>query len=203
MTVREVGKLLEKSGHERPASSPKREGFGRAPYEGGISKRLAEIARTIQSDPVLADELYAVGGYDMKLLATLIDDPESYTQDELEKRAHQVVEAGLGRSFGEHVIVKSIHAVHFISEWMESDDPAFRSVAYHSLAKLTRAHNRLSDGFFRAHLSHILRNINREVPEVQSAMVSSAQAICKRCPGIKRTCKEVAKTVEDLAQRFG
>lgn len=200
MTIREVGRLLKESEGQRMPEGTKEgkisiEALSRLNREG-----IKDIAKTIRKDAILADELYACAGHDMKLLAALIDDPESYTLDEIEERSNQLYPTDIGDVFCKRVMAKSPHAVHFVNKWMDSRDASHRSFAYRTLEELAKKNVNLANGFFRAHLARIAKTIKTEPPLVQNAMASAAESICKRCPEVEHSCHKVMLSIRQYAE---
>ncbi len=200
MTILEVGRLMkEYESQQIPQGTTKgkgsKDGNSQLNHDG-----IKDIAKTIRKDAILADELYSCAGHDMKLLAALIDDPESYTLDEIEERSNQLYPTDIGDVFCQRVMAKSPHAVHFVNKWMDSKDASHRSFAYRTLDELAKKNVTLANGFFRAHLSHIAREIKNEPPLVQHAMASASESICKRCPDVRQSCQEVMHGIRRFAE---
>ncbi len=195
MTVHEVEILIEEA--EKALSAGKDEN----PRKHGKLKRseITEIAKSLPVDGVLADELYGKPSEELQLIAAMIDDPESYTLDEIELRSEQLHPTEIGTVFCRRVMAKSPHAVHFISKWMDSKDSARRCFAYLTLEELAKKDCSLSQGFYRAHLRRIASEIKTETPSVQEAMSKAAAAIVKKVPDLESTNKKELDAVRRFA----
>lgn len=159
---------------------------------------VKEVAEELRKDPALADEMYAGSNHDMKVLATYIDDPESYTRDELNKRSEQLYPSPFAEKFCRQVLANSDHAVHFIGEWINCESCDHRAYAYHTLAELAKKKNRLSDEFYAACLEGITEKIHREKPDVKEAMYAAMLAISKRDAHLNAKGKETAEKIGEI-----
>ncbi|MCA1764061.1 MAG: DNA alkylation repair protein [Cryomorphaceae bacterium] len=141
---------------------------------------IQKASKEFDKDPFLADELYASNNHDLKVLAALIDDPESYTQDELKKRSEQLYISPFAEKFCQKVMAKSPHAVHFVEEWIKSDTSVRRCFGYLTLQELAKNKNNLADDFFSGHLEGISSRLPDASEEERKCMVSALSAIAKR-----------------------
>lgn len=198
MTLEDVVQKLQKQGEKavRNGWTPDMT-HGDETYGLNFSA-VKEVAEKLRKDPVLADEMYAGRNHDLKVLATYIDDPESYTRDELNKRSEQLYPSPFAEKFCRQVLANSEHAVHFIGEWISCESCDHRAYAYHTLAELAKKKNRLSDDFYAACLDEIAENIHKEKPDVQEAMHAAMVAISKRDAALSKKGKETAEKIGDI-----
>ena len=127
-------------------------------------------ARKLDTDPILADELYASNNHDLKVLGTYVDNPYSYTLDEMSDRIEQVYPSPFSEKFCENVVAKSKHAVHFIDLWKGSKEDDKRCYAYTTLAYVAKQKNSLGEDFFVDHINSISGCIKDEPRHVRKAM---------------------------------
>jgi 3-methyladenine DNA glycosylase AlkD len=165
--------------------------------------KVAEVAREMESDACLADELYATSNHDLKVFATCIDDPDSYTKDELNKRGEQLYPSPFADKFCHQVIAKSQHAVHFIDEWSRSEDPEYRYYAYLILDELAKRKNNLSCEFFSRHVKEIAETIHNESDEVKEAMHQALISIGCRERSLKNESVKAAQQIGQVAFENG
>ncbi len=154
--------------------------------------RIKEVARNLPCDAALADELYSDANHDMKALATYIDQPESYTKDELQKRADQLYPSPFAEKFCQNVIARSEYAVHFIDSWAKCQDGDFRCYAYFTLAEVAKNRNKLSDEFFANYLKSISGEISDAPPIVRDAMSIAMKNIANREDNLKKICDDIS-----------
>lgn len=154
--------------------------------------KVQEVARELNTDACLADELYASHNLDLKVLATYIDDPKSYSRDDLEKRAEQLYPSPFSEKFCQQVIARSEFAVHFISKWMEADDIELNIYAYNTLAEIAKQKNKLATDYFGQQLEEISKKLKTADPEARKAMISALEAIGNRHEKLKKLFCEMA-----------
>jgi hypothetical protein len=142
--------------------------------------KVQEVAREMHHDAVLADELYASSNHDMKVLATFIDDPKSYTLDELTQRANQLYPSPFAEKFCKQVLAHSVHAVYFVDKWLACEDCNLQAYAYITLSEIAKRQNKLSDVFFAMHLDAIALTFTKAPADVQYAMKCAAESIAGR-----------------------
>jgi replicative superfamily II helicase len=168
--------------------------------------KVQQLAREITNDPCLADELYASSNHDLKVLATFIDDPKSYTRDELEKRSAQLYPSPFSEKFCQNVLARTEHAVQFIDKWSRSQEPAMKIYAYDTLAEVAKNKNNLSPDFFGQYLELISSDLDNESEPVKVAMCKAFNAIghrdeklllkCAHVTGHGETKSETLKTLQ-------
>lgn len=193
MTFEEIAKKLE----NQPTDSI-RNGWTREITHGdetyGLNfSTIRKVAEGIPTDAVLADELYACANHDMKVLATYIDDPRSYTRDELNMRKSQLYPSPFAEKFCERILAHSEHAVHFIDEWIACDDCEYRAYAYLTLGELAKKKNGLSNEFYAKCLEGIAVKIHGEKDDVKEAMYNAMLSISQRDERLREKGMTVAE----------
>ncbi|MFN2424454.1 MAG: DNA alkylation repair protein [Cryomorphaceae bacterium] len=159
---------------------------------------IRKIAEDIPTDAVLADELYACANHDLKVLATYIDDPRSYTRDELNMRKNQLYPSPFAEKFCRRILAHSEHAVHFIDEWIACDDCEYRAYAYLALSELAKKKNGLSNEFYAKCLEGIAVKIQGENEEVKKAMCNAMVSIGQRDERLREKSMMVAKEIGEV-----
>jgi hypothetical protein len=156
---------------------------------------VQKIAKPLNTDAVLADELYASRNHDLKVLGTYIDDGESYTIDEMSDRIEQVYPSPFSDKFCENVVAKSPYAVHFIDVWKKSKNADKRCYAYSTLASVAKQKNTLGEDFFIDHINAISGCIKDEPRHVRKAMYKAMINIGCRDNFLKEASMAAARRV--------
>lgn len=156
---------------------------------------IQKFAKKLKTDPFLADELYSGSNHDLKVLATYIDDPESYTPDELSARIQQIYPSPFGEKFCEQVVARTPYAVHFIDLWEKSNDDNLRCFAFYTLASVAMEKNNLGEEFFNDHIKTIAKTIKKEPRQVRKAMYKALLNIGCRDNYLRNQCLEAARKV--------
>lgn len=162
---------------------------------------IRQLAKEIGQDSVLADELYNSDILEAKILATLIDHPESYSRDEMLMRSKQLYPSDFAKYFSYHVLAKCTHAVHFIDDWSHSNDEDLKVYAYYALQKMAKRKNSLSQAFYFDRLNTISRDIHHVSDEVAEAMMASIEAIGARNAYLKRMSEKTANSIQSIGQK--
>lgn len=198
MTVQEVLKSIEKVSKELGNSLSINVDYrGDKDFGLGVGV-IKQLAKEIGKDLALADELYATNVHDAKLLATYIDVPESYTQDEIIKRSKQLYPSTFARYFAYNVLAKNQHAVLFIDEWCHGSDEELKIYAYYALQKLAKCKNCLSQAFYFDRLTTISRDIHFVNQEVSEAMLASVHAIGERNDYLKKMSERTLSQINNI-----
>jgi hypothetical protein len=156
---------------------------------------VQKVAKQLSTDAVLADELYAGNNHDLKVLGTYIDEPKSYTLDEMSDRIEQVYPSPFSDKFCENIVAKSSHAVHFIDVWKKSKEDDKRCYAYSTLASVAKQKNTLGEDFFIDHINAISGCIKDEPRHVRKAMYKAMINIGCRDNFLKEACMASARRV--------
>lgn len=165
--------------------------------------RVQNVAKNIQNDPCLADELYASTNHDCKVLATYIDDAGSYSLDELSSRVKQLYLSPFAEKFCHQVMAKTPHAVHFIDEWTNCEIGDYKCYAYFTLAEVARQKNNLSDEFYARHLREIAIRFHEEPDTVKQAMQEAILSIGCRDSKLKKQSYKIANAIGKVEMEDG
>jgi len=156
---------------------------------------IQKVAKNLEVDAALADEIYGEDNHDLKVLATYFDDPEGYTKDEMSERIEQVYPSPFSNKFCENVVAKSSHAVHFIEDWKDSKEADKRNYAYTTLAAVAKQKNNLGVDFFVGHLDFISSTIKNQPRHVRKAMYKAMINIGCRDNFLRKAAKKAAGRV--------
>ena len=194
MTVDEVASKLKSKSKEVSNGWSVLDTHGEETF-GLNFKKIKSVAKGMECDPCLADELYATSNHDLKVLATFIDDADSYTRDELKQRCEQLYLSPFAEVFCHQIMAKSPHAVHFIDMWSHCDLSDYRCYAYYTLAEVAKHKNNLSDEFYARHLKDIAERIHEEPDAVKEAMQEALISIGCRDSKLCRQTYDVANAI--------
>jgi hypothetical protein len=203
MTVSEVDEKLKSS-----AQNGSTNGWTESQMQGdktyGLNlKKVKEIAYQVPNDPILADELYSGNNHDLKVLAALIDNAESYSCDELSKRSKQLYPSPFAEEFCHNIMAHSIHAIHFVNEWHGCADNNFRCYAYYTLAEMAAIKNNVSDTYYTQQLRSIASQISDEKDDVMRAMLAAFKAIARRNKKLERKALKEMKGMGKVVSADG
>jgi hypothetical protein len=170
MTYADVQQLLEKHQNSKGIEEWKEKLLSDDNAFGLSAGQIEKLASAFEKDATLADELYTSNNHDLKLFATYIDDPQSYTRDELKARIRQLYPSPFAFKFCQNVLAKTPFGIHFIDEFSEHSDYCYRVYAYVALSGLAKAPNKLSDELYAKYIRKIEERIHQENDFVKQAM---------------------------------
>ncbi len=148
--------------------------------------KLKTFSKEIGRDAAVADELYESKMVEAQVLATQIDDANSYTRDELIRRAESINSAIVAQNFGHEVLSRSPFAVQFIDEWSQGMDNELKTISYYALEKLAKIKNCLSQAFYFDRINIIGRDIHQVNEMASEAMLAALKAMGERNPYLKK-----------------
>jgi len=159
------------------------------------SKCIRDAAKKVPTDACLADELYGTKNHDLKFFATCIDDPETYSRDEIIKRCEQLYASPFGESFCKRILAKTPFAVECLEMWENSQDPDKQACIYYTLSALANQKNNLADEFFLKHLQKLEENLPEQDQVVQESMSKALQAACNRSSSLRKETEKIADSL--------
>jgi len=172
-------------------------------YGIGLSK-LREIAKGINVDPDLSDRLYESNNHDLKVIASLIDDPGRYKKDTLLERINKkVYPSYISNVFCEHVVANVPGADDIIKEFVFSIDHVYRCYGYTALRTYANLNKNTENNYFELFLELIEENIHDEYDLVKDAMNMALISIGKRNPVLNSIAIKVAKNVWPFSIDYG
>ena len=119
--------------------------------------RLRAVAKRVKTDHELAQQLWAAGGSDARLLALLICKPREFSRDELDAMLRQARRPKVQDWLVNYVVKKSVHKESLRDSWLLSDDPLISSAGW---ALTTERVVKKPEGL---NLSALLDTIEREM----------------------------------------
>jgi len=201
MNIQEVEHMLKSIGKENV-----KRGWSLVDTKGdktfGLDgKSIRDAAKEVPTDACLADELYGTSNHDLKFFATYIDDPGSYSRDEIIHRCEQLYASPFGESFCKRVLAKTPYAVECLEMWEDSGDSDQLSCIYYTLSALAIQKSNLDDEFFLKHLQKLEDQLPDQDEVVQESMSKALQAASNRNASLRKETEKIADalTKEDLS----
>jgi 3-methyladenine DNA glycosylase AlkD len=147
----------------------------------GVSvPKLRTLAREVGRDHLLAMRLWETGLHDARLLATMLDDPEEVTIDQMDKWVRDfdswdVVDGSCGNLFD-----KTPFAVAKAKEWCKRDEEFVRRAGFVLMAELAVHDKQAKDKLFLDFLPLIVGGASDERNFVKKAVNWALRQIGKR-----------------------
>ncbi len=192
-TAAEILQELEELGSEQTRKTYRRHGVGDNQY--GVSyAHLGALKKRIKQDHALAQQLWASGNHDARILATMIADPAQMDEAQLDpwvSSLQNYVEtdafAGLAGA--------SPAARPFTEYWTTSDEEWPGSTGWQVLGQLALHDSALPDSYFAPYLATIERTIHTRKNRVRHAMNGAVIAIGTRNPALEAAALAAAAAI--------
>ncbi len=193
MTSKEMLKLLKAMGTAQNRKVYARHGVGSSMY--GVSyTNLKKLAKRAKTDHRLAQDLWASGNHDARVLACMVADPGALTKASADKWARDLDCYPITDAFS-GLVARSAHCRSRFEKWNTSKGEWVARSGWQLLAHLAMSDDELPDSFFDVHLDTIESEIHDRKNRVRDAMNSALIAIGIRNPKLRKKALAAARTI--------
>lgn len=193
MTIVQVLDELKSLGTEQNRRITKRHGVGDDLF--GVSfADLGKLQKKIKVDHGLAQQLWATGNHEARLLATMIADPAQADDRLLESWAkdldNYVIADAFSKFAGETALARKK-----MEKWTRSNKEWIGAAGWNLLGMLAMRDKSLDDSYFESYLPTIEREINKSKNRVRYSMNNALIAIGLRSPELQKKALAAAKRI--------
>ena len=211
MTTQQILKDLKALGDPRAIAIWKRGGMPTDNFFGVNLTKLGAYAKKLKKNHELALELWNSGVHDARLLATMIEEPNKVTVEQIERWVKDADFWDLTDRICKNVVSKTPFALEKMRTWMKSNDEFVKRAGYMVLKELARqkdagqakADSALSDETLAEHLAVIERDIQTEKNWVKEAMNYALIAIGSRNKPLNRRALDAANRIGKVDVDYG
>ncbi len=193
MNKTEVMKILKAAGNESARKTYARHGITGEAF-GVRYADLYKLQKEIGSDQALAEQLWATGNHDARVLATLILEPakiRASTLDEwVETVTSQITLDAVAVTAG-----KSPAAVACMKKWITSKQEWIAATGWHVLTVLASQSESLSEKDYASYIDHIQKNIHSSPNRVRHSMNQAVISIGVRNEKLQERALAAAKAI--------
>lgn len=161
----------------------------------GVSfANLDQLKKEIKTDHELAQQLWASGNDDARVLAAMIADPAAADRELLEswkKDLNSYMVTDIFSGFVE----KTAHAQKRMEQWTRSKEEFSGRAGWMLLARIARSNESLPDSYFLPYLETIERTIHTSKNRVRDAMNSALIAIGIRNSALEKKAIAAARRI--------
>lgn len=193
MTVNEMLDELKSLGSEQTRKTYKRHGV-KGDMFGVSYASLGKIKKRIKVDHELAEQLWATGNHDARIVATMIADPNQFTDKLIESWAKDVDGYVIGDAFSK-LIGGTALARKKMEKWTKSKQEWVAATGWQLMSFIAINDPDLADDYFDDYLSFIESGIHDSKNRVRYAMNGALIAIGLRNPGLEKRALAVAKKI--------
>ncbi len=170
-----------------------RHGVG-GPQFGVSYALLGKLAKKIERDHTLAEQLWDSGNHDARVLATLVADPAASTLRGLDQWSRDLDSYILTDSFSSFV-AKTPHARRKMERWQTSKKEFVGQAAYSLLGYLAGGEPDFPDSYFEEYLAIIESQIHAHPNRVRHSMNQALICIAVRNPALEAKALKVAARI--------
>ena len=163
----------------------------------GVSvSNLRELAKEIGQDHVLAQELWASGIHEARILASIVDDPRQVSDRQLERWVSALDSWDLCDQCVGNLFDKTRFAYKKAVEWSGRGDEFVKRAGFAMMARLAVHDKRADDSRFLRFLSIIEREAGDDRLLVRKAVNWALRQIGKRNPTLNRRAIKTALSIK-------
>ena len=155
---------------------------------------LGKMKRKIKTDQRLAEQLWATGNLDARVLATMVADPSRMTATTLEAWARDLKDRHLAAALS-NVVAEAPSAKKLMEKWTSARNEMRACAGWHTLASLARQENGLDDAYFATYVEKIEARIHGSDNWVRYAMNNALINIGVRNPTLEKKAIAAAKRI--------
>ncbi len=163
---------------------------------------LKKLAKQIKTDHRLAEDLWASGNHDARVLGCMVADPEALTKTSADKWARDLDCYPITDAFS-GLIARTAHSRSRFEKWSTSNGEWLGRSGWQLLAHLAMSDDELPDSYFDAHLGTIETEIHNRKNRVRDAMNSALIAIGIRKPRLRKRALAAAKRIGKIEVDHG
>jgi 3-methyladenine DNA glycosylase AlkD len=193
MTCHQALQELESLGTEQNRKVYKRHGVGDNAY--GVSyANLEKLRKRIKIDHDLAQQLWATGNHDARVLATMIADPSQMTDRLLETWAKDLTNYVIADALIKLVSNTSL-AQKKAEKWSKAKTEWLGSAGWSLLGALAMKDKDLPNDYFENYLGVIERDVHSQKNRVKYAMNNALIAMGLRNPQLTKKALSAAQKI--------
>jgi 3-methyladenine DNA glycosylase AlkD len=161
----------------------------------GVSyAHLNAMVKKIKRDHALAEQLWATGNHDARVLALMIADPDAATARQIDGWAKDLDNHALTDAFAGFVS-KTPHVQAKAAKWPSAKGEWLSTVGWYLIGRQAMNDPALPDAYFEEHLGTIERDIHAQKNWIRYAMNSALIAIGVRNPNLTAQALAAAKRI--------
>jgi len=201
MTCDEIVRIMESKRNQANVEGMARFGIKSKKVLGLCMPDITAIAKRAGKNHRLAQELWATGIYDARILAALVDEPKEVTREQMESWALDFDNWGVCDCACMHLFDRAACAWEVVPDWCQRREEFVRRAGFAIIASLTIHDKKAPDARFLALLPLIRDAATDERPMVRKAVNWVLRQIGKRNLELNRAAIAEAKAIRTLPSK--
>ena len=193
MTRTEVLDWLERNGSAREREAMKRYGLPNDNAVGMSMGKIQAFAKRIGKDHALAQQLWASGGYEPRMVAAYIDEPAKVTRRQMDAWARDFDNWGTCDTVCFVLFDRTPFAYDKVRQWAKSEREFVRRGAFALMASLAGHDKKAPDARFLELLPLVEKYATDERNFVKKGVSWALRRTGTRGPALKKACIVVAR----------
>ena len=195
-------KILEDHKNKRGIDNWNKLGYANLTSYGIGLTQLKKIAKQFGKDHVLAQKLWIVPNYDVKIIAILIEEPKKIDSLQINTMVNEIHMGMLTHVWVQILFSKVSFAKEKAEQWRADENNIKRRCGFEVLYYLARDTN-ISDSYFYPILGSIKTQIQQEENYVKDAMNNALFGIGQRSKELNLTCIIIAREIGKIEVDYG
>lgn len=162
---------------------------------------LRKLAKGVGADHALAQQLWASGIHEARILASLVDDPAEVTAEQAERWVNGLDSWDVCDGCCGNLFYAATFAYEKAIEWSQRDEEFSKRAGYALMASLAWKDKRAPDSRFVPFLAAIVAGAADERNFVKKAVNWALRQIGKRSPGLNRQAIAAARELQQTSSR--
>ncbi len=193
MSYRTIMAGLRTMGTEQNRQVYARHGVGKKMYGVGYA-HLGKLKKQIGTDHALAEQLWASGNHDARVLATMVADPEQLTSGTLDAWSNALDNYVLADAFGD-LVARTPFAFKKFEKWSRSRSEFVGQVGWRLMCYLAGHDDGLANVFFVEQLKTIEKELTSRPNRVRHSMNGALISIGARNATLRKRATAAAKRI--------
>ncbi len=168
----------------------------------GVSiPNLRKIAKEIKVDHALAQQLWASGIHEARILASMVDDPKIVTEEQIERWVNEFDSWDVCDQCCMNLLEKTEFAYQKAIEWSSNDEEFVKRTGFVLMARLAVSDKKADDKQFEPFFPLIKREAGDNRNFVKKAVNWALRQIGKRNLNLNRRAIETAEEIQSMDSR--
>jgi 3-methyladenine DNA glycosylase AlkD len=198
LEVKQAVDLLKSLGDPKAVEGMARFGIQSSNSFGVSVPKLRNLAREVGRDHQLALKLWETGLHDARLLATIVDDPEQVTIDQMDKWARDFDSWDIVDGCCGNVFDKTPFAVAKAKEWCKREEEFVKRAGFVLIAELAVHDKQAKDKLFMDFLPLIIGGASDKRNFVKKAVNWALRQIGKRNLKLNRVAVSTSLKIQKM-----
>ena len=201
MPYEDIIKKLESLANPEAVAGMARYGINPEKAYGVSIPNLRKIAREVKKDRALAQQLWASGIHEARILAGMVDDPDLVTEEQMERWAKDFDSWDVCDQCCANLFEKTRFAYRQCIEWSSREAEFFKSADFGLMARLAVSDKKAEDKEFERFFLIIKREASDNRNFVKKAVNWALRQIGKRNSALNRKAIATAEEIQQMDSR--